>query len=369
MSNTPQVDDRVQNLLTDIEFFKRILFQLGPLIALVVIGVLFTIADQVWSDGYFLSIRNMRVMMNSAALVAVPALGMTIIIIAAGIDLSAGTALTLCGTVLALQLKNSEVTAAEPQFAVTMIVALMLTVLTGCLCGLINGVLISATKVVPFIVTLGTMTIFLGIGQIIASESTVYAPRENIPPWLTYFCYTGPVGDNYLIPGLKVPTSVLVAAALGTLVALLMKFTVFGRNVFALGSSESTARLCGINVPLTIVSVYTLAGLFVSIGGLLYFADVKNGNPTDGTGKELEIIAAVVLGGGSLSGGRGSILGTIVGALIITVIRSGCDQLSIPNTYTHIIIGCIIIIAVIVDQLRHGSPEWFFRVLSSHRKN
>jgi ribose/xylose/arabinose/galactoside ABC-type transport system permease subunit len=343
---------------------KRLLVQLGPLLALLLIGFLFTVADLAWSDGYFLSVRNMRVIMNSAALIAVPALGMTIIIIAAGIDLSAGTALTLCGTVLALQLKQSEIAADAPGFAQTMIWTLSLTVLTGCGCGLLNGTLISATKVVPFIVTLGTMTIFLGVGQIIASESTVYAPRENIPEWLKYFCYTGSAPENYLFPWLKIPSSVLVAAVLGIVVALLMRYTVFGRNVFALGSSESTARLCGINVPMTIVSVYTLAGFFVAIGGLLYFADVKNGNPADGTGKELEIIAAVVLGGGSLSGGRGSILGTVVGALIITVIRSGCDQLSIPNTYTHIIIGCIIIVAVIVDQVRHGSPEWFFRLLA-----
>ncbi len=339
--------------------------QLGPLFALLLIMILFSVADKAWGEGYFLSARNMRVMMNSAALIAVPALGMTIIIIAAGIDLSAGTALTLCGTVLALQLKHADLTAADPGFYSTMSWALAMTVLTGCLCGMINGTLISATKVVPFIVTLGTMTIFLGIGQIIASESTVYAPKENIPQWLKYLCYTGSQSENYLIPWLKVSTSVIIAAVLGVAVGLVMRYTVFGRNVFALGSSESTARLCGINVPMTIIAVYTLAGFFVAVGGLLYFADVKNGNPSDGTGKELEIIAAVVLGGGSLSGGRGSILGTMVGALIITVIRSGCSQLSIPNTYTHIIIGCIIIIAVIVDQLRHGSPEWFFRLLPS----
>ena len=342
--------------------------QLGPLLALVFIIVLFVVADKVYGQGYFLSARNMRVIMSSASLIAVPALGMTIIIIAAGIDLSAGTALTLCGTVLASSLKYSDVGADDPQFIWTMLGAIGLSIAVGCACGAVNGTLISATKVVPFIVTLGTMTIFLGIGQIIANESTVYAPKENIPIWLKYLCYTGSNGDNYLIQGLKVPSSVLISVVLATLVGLLMRYTVFGRNVFAIGSSESTARLCGINVPATVIAVYTLAGFFVAIGGLLYFADVKNGNPTDGSGKELEIIAAVVLGGGSLSGGRGSILGTMVGALIITVIRSGCSQLAIPNTYTHIIIGGIIIIAVIVDQLRHGSPEWFFRMISRNEK-
>ena len=343
------------------DWFKRLFSsQLGPVFALLFIVALFAVADRVWSDGFFLTAYNARVVMSSASLIAVPALGMTIIIIAAGIDLSAGTALTLCGTVLALSLKHSEIAASEPGFFGVMVTALLLTILTGCLCGLANGLLISATKVVPFIVTLGTMTIFLGIGQILASESTVYAPKENIPDWMN-LCYTGSVSERYFIPG--VPTSVIIAVALGIAVDLLMRFTVFGRNAFALGSSESTARLCGINVPVMIVAVYTLAGFFVAIGGLLYFADVKNGNPSDGTGKELEIIAAVVLGGGSLNGGRGSILGTMIGALIITVIRSGCSQLSIPNTYTHIIIGAIIIIAVIVDQLRNGSPEWFFRLL------
>lgn len=337
----------------------------GPALALVAIVLLFGAADHLWGSGRFLSLRNTRVILSSASLIAVPALGMTMIIIAGGIDLSAGTALTLCGTVLATQLKNSTVAAGEPGFTGVMLTALAVTALTGCLCGLVNGALISATRVVPFIVTLGTMTIFLGVGQLIANESTVYAPKENIPAWLQYLCYTGSRPENYLIPGLQIPTSAIIAGLLAAVVGLLMTFTVFGRNVFAIGSSEATARLCGIHVPLMTAAVYTLSGLFVAIGGLLYFADVKNGNPADGTGKELEIIAAVVLGGGSLSGGRGSIFGTIVGALIITVIRSGCAQLSIPNTYTLIIIGAIIIIAVILDQLRRGSPEWLFRRLAA----
>ena len=160
--------------------------QLGPLVALLFIVGLFALADNAWGEGFFLTARNMRVITSSAALIAVPAFGMTIIIIAAGIDLSAGTALTLSGTVLALLLKQSDVGASDPGFAANMILALAAMILTGCLCGLINGTLISATRVVPFIVTLGTMTIFLGIGQILASESTVYAPKENIPQWLKY---------------------------------------------------------------------------------------------------------------------------------------------------------------------------------------
>ncbi|MCG8653561.1 MAG: hypothetical protein MI861_27235, partial [Pirellulales bacterium] len=175
---------------------KRLLqSQLGPLFALLLIILFFAAADRIWSGGHFLSIRNARVMLDATALIAVPALGMTIIIIAAGIDLSAGTALTLCGTVLALQLKNSELNNQDEGFWWVMTCALAATVLTGCLCGLANGVLISVTKVVPFVVTLGTMTIFLGIGQILADESTVHAPKENIPNWLNYLCHTGPNPD------------------------------------------------------------------------------------------------------------------------------------------------------------------------------
>ena len=359
---------------------KKLFWQLGPLVALLVIVLLFWLADRTWGQGVFCSFKNLRVIMGSAALIAVPALGMTIIIISGGIDLSAGTALTLCGTVLALMLKNAPSAAPDTMFAADSLpyvwwITLSLggMILTGCLCGLINGTLISATKVVPFIVTLGTMTIYLGIGQILANESTVYAPKENIPDWMS-LCYTGSDAKQYLIPPIqifnwdivfKIPTSVILAVTLAIGAGTLMHYTVFGRNVFALGSSESTARLCGINVPLTIVAVYTLAGFFVALGGLLNFANVKNGDPSAGTGKELEIIAAVVLGGGSLSGGRGSIFGTMIGALIITVIGNGTTMLAIPNTYTLIIIGGIIIIAVIVDQLRHGSPEWFFRLLPS----
>ena len=151
-------------------------------------------------------------------------------------------------------------------------------------------------------------------------------------------CYTGIKAEKYnLIP--YVPSDAILALALAILVGTLLRYTVFGRNIFALGSSETTARLCGINVPFTLISVYTLAGLFVALGGLLYYADVKNGNPTDGQGKELEIIAAVVLGGGSLSGGRGSVLGTVIGALIIVVIRNGCGLLQRHRRSSHQAIG------------------------------
>ncbi|MEL6104677.1 MAG: ABC transporter permease [Planctomycetota bacterium] len=344
---------------------------LGPAWALLVIILFFSIADwqygsgRLYGEGSFASVRNARVVMNSAALIAVPAFGMTMIIIAGGIDLSAGTALTLSGTAIAVAFRDHTVPTDQAGAATWIAIALLVGLGVGVLCGVLNGLIISVTSMVPFIVTLGTMTIFLGVGQVVASESTVYPESSHLPDWLRHLCYTGKNADRYWISGLKIPSSAWIAILLGVVVAVLMRLTVFGRNVVAIGSSPSTARLCGIRVGITTVCVYALAGVFVAVGALLYFANVKNGNPSDGTGKELEIIAAVVLGGGSLSGGRGSVFGTIVGALIIKTISSGCTMLSIPNTYTYIIIGVIIIIAVLIDGLRNGTPEWLFNQLRS----
>lgn len=342
----------------------------GPTLALFAIILFFTIADYLHGSGNFFSARNARVIMNSAALVAVPALGMTMIIIAGGIDLSAGTAITLCGTAIAVAFRDHTYPSTEPGAATWIAIALLIGLLAGLACGLINGLIISVTEMVPFIVTLGTMTIFLGIGLVIAGESGVVSEKvtamddgtsvSHLPDWLRSLCYTGSNTDQYWFPFLPVPSSVLIAILLGGIVAAIMHFTVFGRNIVAIGSSPSTARLCGIRVGWTRLWVYVVSGIFVAVGALLYFANVKGANPSEGTGKELEIIAAVVLGGGSLSGGRGSVFGTIIGALIIKTIASGCTLLEIPNTYTYIIIGGIIIVAVLIDGLRNGAPKWLF---------
>lgn len=315
--------------------------ELGPLLALLLLILIFTIADHFWGGGRFASVRNVRVVLNQTSIVAVASLGMTIIIISGGIDLSAGTALTLCATVLAFCLKRD----LDPWLAIGC------TLLVGCACGLLNGAMISLLRVVPFIVTLGTMTIYLGIGKIICAESTIFPRRDQIPDWLHSLCSTrAPDLIAGVVP--KVSPGVLYAALLGILVALILRYTVFGRYVFALGSNESTARLCGINVPLTKTLVYMVAGVLAGIAGIYQFATLKIGNPVEGVGLELQVIAAVVIGGGSLNGGRGSVLGSLTGAAIMSVIRSGCDQLSVPNPYQEIIIGLIIIAAVAIDQLR-----------------
>lgn len=318
---------------------SRILERLGPLIALVFVVAVFATADTLNEDGgKFLTQRNFRVILAQTATVAVAALGMTVIIISGGIDLSAGTALALSATVLAFALRAG----------VGPVPAVFLSVLTGGLCGLVNGALISLLRMVPFIVTLGTMTAFLGCAKIVADETTVRPALDQIPAWLS-----GLVSTRSEALWFGLPSGVWLAFALSAILAAVLHWTVFGRHVFAMGSNEQTARLCGVNVTATKIAIYTISGMFVGVAGMYQFAKLSSGNPVSGIGLELKVIAAVVIGGGSLSGGQGSVLGTLTGAAIMGVIASGCTLLNLSNPIQDILLGVIIVAAVALDQLRH----------------
>lgn len=319
--------------------WKRVGGILGPFAALGIVVAFFAAADALQAGGgAFLSQRNFSTIAVQMATVAVAALGMTIVIIAGGIDLSAGTAVALCATVMAWCLKRDWPPAA----------AVLVALGTGCLTGFINGALVSALRVVPFIVTLGTMTGFLGVAKMIAEETTIRPDiTRQVPRWLQDLLSTR---SDALWWGL--PLGVWLTLALAALLAAVLRYSVFGRYVYALGSNEATARLCGINVPANKIAVYSLAGLFVGIAGMYQFSRLSSGNPTSGVGLELRIIAAVVIGGGSLSGGRGTVLGTLTGAAIMAVITSGCTQLGLKNPVQDVILGVIIVAAVTVDQIR-----------------
>jgi ribose/xylose/arabinose/galactoside ABC-type transport system permease subunit len=311
---------------------------IGPFVALALVIGVFTVADNLQADGgKFATLRNAQNVLVQSATVAMAALGMTMIIVSAGIDLSAGTTMALCATVLAWVLREGY----PPPVAVAAGLA------TGCLAGYVNGTLISRLRVVPFIVTLGTMTIYLGLAKIIGNNTMVRPLPSQVPEWMKDLL-SPRLAHEWMVfsPG------VWLLLVLAVVVAAVLRYTVFGRHVFAIGSNESTARLCGINVTRTRIAVYTIAGFFVGVAGLFQFSRLTVGDPTAGTGKELPIIAAVVIGGGSLSGGRGSILGTLTGALIMQVISSGCTALKQPNPIQEIIIGAIIVAAVTVDQFR-----------------
>jgi ribose transport system permease protein len=319
---------------------SRLLRSLGPLLALVVVIVGFAIADQIAGQGRFCEMRNLRVILVLTAPVAVAALGMTLVIIAGGIDLSAGTAAMLCTTVLASTLNQG----------IGILPAIALTLIVGCVCGLTNGILIGLLRIPPFIVTLGTMTIFLGIAKRIAGGSTVFVERDRIPDWLSKLSSTMPPDWVGVMP--NIANGVWLALIVAILVAVFLNRTVLGRQLFAIGSNESTARLCGVDILSTKIFVYAFAGVLVAVAGIYTFSLVKMANPVEGIGRELKFVAAVVIGGGSLSGGQGSVLGTLAGATIMGVIASGCDQLGIQNSTQDIMIGVIIIAAVTLDHYR-----------------
>jgi ribose/xylose/arabinose/galactoside ABC-type transport system permease subunit len=212
--------------------------------------------------------------------------------------------------------------------------------------GLINGALVSMLKVVPFIVTLGTMTVYLGLGKLIP-EVPIRPEIAEIPSWIGRLTWPEPEPAWMLVA-----SGVWIALLLSAVLALMLRFTVLGRHIFAIGSNEAAARLCGVNVSRIKLIVYALSGLFVGIAGVYNFSELSQGDPTSGLGFELRVIAAVVIGGASLSGGRGSVLGALTGAALMATITSGCTQLGLPNPIQDVIVGLIIVAAVTVDQFR-----------------
>jgi ribose transport system permease protein len=429
---------------------KSISSVLGPLLAVIGVVAFFTLVDYSLhgDEATFWSKQNLQSISVQNAFVAICSLGMLLVIVSGGIDLSAGAALALCATIFAwglredvgfliaqgenvagavarvkaaegwrrdatgaddaseielasaeverqrarlvelLQIKKSQLQApsaegdastgpqdrrfteleqaindaqnlerpmdsnptwlrSAPNAPSTPWLAVAMCVGTGMLCGLLNGSLIVALRVVPFIATLGTMTFFLGLAMIVADETAVRPTSAQIPNWLGELAAVRPEPEWLLVS-----KGVWLALLLAAVMAVVLKYSVFGRHVFALGSNEATARLCGINVPRVKICVYTLAGLLIGIAAICFFARLNSGNPTAGTGLELKFIAAVVIGGASLSGGRGSVLGTLAGTAIMGVIASGGTLLGLSNPTQYIALGVIVIVAVAVDQLR-----------------
>ena len=212
------------------------------------------------------------------------------------------------------------------------------------LVGFVNGVLITRLRIVPFIVTLGMMSMARGIAKLMSSSTKVSAGEKT---WINELLV---IRQDSPFWGL--PSGVWVLLVLSVLTAVLLRYTVFGRYIFALGSNESTARLCGLRVERQKIFIYTIAGLFIGVAGVMEFSQLNVGDPSTAMGKELEIIAAVVIGGGSLSGGKGSVLGTLIGAFIIGFLDNGCTMYDLPNPVQEIVVGAIIIAAAAVNRER-----------------
>jgi ribose/xylose/arabinose/galactoside ABC-type transport system permease subunit len=308
----------------------RALEVLGPFLGLVLVIALFAGL----APDRFLTAYNFKTIATQTVIVALGAIGMTFVIVSGGIDLSVGSVIAL----------SSVVTALLVQGGLSPWVALAGGAASGAAVGVFNGLLIARLQIVPFIVTLGTMGMARGFAKYLADEQKVDAPLTWItelmvkspdPPWLV------------LSPGLWLVLLLAVGAS------FTLRSTVFGTYTFALGSNEATARLVGIRVPRMKAAIYAISGLFAGLAGVMQFSRLTVGDPTTAMGKELDVIAAVVIGGGSLAGGVGTITGSLIGAFLMSVLANGCTLTGVPNYVQEILIGAIIVAAVAIDRLRH----------------
>jgi ribose transport system permease protein len=314
----------------------RVVAALAPLLGLAFVIALFAILTA--SPERYLSTTNLRVVLAQTVIVAIGALGMTMIIISGGIDLSVGSAIALTSVVTAVALH-----AGWPPFA-----AIFAAIAIGGLVGMINGIAITSLRVVPFIATLGMLGIARGAAKWVADQQTVNAPAT----WINELAVTFPSR-----PWMLFAPGVWLTVFLAIVMTLVLRNTIFGRRVFALGSNEAAARAVGIPTNRLKIWIYSVAGLFFGLAGVAQMSRLRQGDPTVAVGVELDVIAAVVIGGGSLSGGEGSIGGAMIGALVMAFLRNGCQQMGWPNYVQEIIIGVVIVVAVAADRYRAARAE------------
>ena len=309
---------------------RRWLETAGPLIGLLFVSIVF---GALIGPRFFSGV-NLELIARQTAIVCTAALGMTMVIVSAGIDLSVGSIVALTTVVIAVLLRSD----AGP------LSAALAGIGAAAFVGVVNGALITGLRVIPFIVTLGTMILVRGAAKGFADERRVEAPAT----WLNDLLRA--VDPDSLI---IVPAGIWLVAALALLVAGTLGYTRFGRHLFSIGSNERTARLCGVSVERTKIGVYAAAGALAGVAGVLQFSRLSVGDPTVAAGLELDVIAAVIIGGGSLNGGRGSVLGTVLGASTMAVITIGCAQQGLPNWVQQIVTGSIIVLAVALDRWRN----------------
>ena len=308
----------------------RLLDLVGPFAGLILVVALFAALE----PGTFLSVYNLQTIAAQTVIVGLGAIGMTFVIVSGGIDLSVGSVIALSSVVTALALRDAWSPAVAAGAGATV----------GLAIGAANGVVIARANVVPFIVTLGTMGVARGVAKYLAGEQKVDAPagwlaevmtRTPEPAWLT------------VAPG------VWMLAVLALAMGIVLTRTVFGLHTYAIGSSEATAHLSGVRVARMKILIYAVSGLFAGLAGVVQYARLTVGDPTTAVGKELDVIAAVVIGGASLSGGIGGISGSLIGAFLMTVLANGCTLTGVPNYVQEILIGLIIVAAVALDRFRH----------------
>lgn len=296
--------------------------KMGPLLGLALIIIVLSV---ITTD--FLTVSNIFNVLRQISINALIAFGMTFVILTGGIDLSVGSILAL----------SSALTAGLMAGGMDTTLAVLIGLLAGAAMGAINGVIISKGRVAPFIATLATMTIFRGL-------TLVYTEGRPITGLNPDFAL---LGKGFF---LEIPMPVIWMLISFAILYFILRHTTFGRHVYALGSNEEATRLSGISTTKVKVKVYAISGLFAAISGIILTSRLNSAQPTAGTSYELDAIAAVVLGGTSLSGGNGWIVGTLIGAMIIGVLDNGLNLLNVSSFYQSVVKGAVILLAVLLDR-------------------
>jgi ribose transport system permease protein len=282
----------------------------------------------------FMTFSNFTSILFSTVVIGTLAVGTTFVIITAGIDLSIGTGMALSAVMAGVFIV---------EWHVPVYLGVILTILFGGLIGLINGVNVALLKIPPFIATLAMMLVAEGLALVISKSAPIYF--DKVPAF-------SQLSTGNIIPGVNFPNAVLILAVVAVVAGLVLNKTVFGRYTYSIGSNEEATAISGIDTRKWKIAVYAFAGLFIGLAGVMISARLGSAQPALGSGYELQAIAAVVIGGTSLFGGKGSILGTIIGALIMSVLNNGLQIVSVPQEWQNVILGVVILAAVYTDNIR-----------------
>jgi len=310
--------------VTKLSKSKGLIQKLGPLLGLLLIIIIISIMSP-----SFLTATNIFNVLRQVSVSALIAFGMTFVILTGGIDLSVGSTLALTGAISAGMLASGM----DP--LLSMLIGLVL----GAILGAVNGVIIAKGKVAPFIATLATMTIYRGITLVYTDGKPVSGLGDSMAFQM--------FGKGYFL-GIPVPVITMIVAFF--VLYFILRKTTFGRRVYAIGGNEEASRLSGINVDRITIAVYSLTGMLAALSALILTSRLNSAQPTAGESYELDAIAAVVLGGTSLTGGRGWIFGTLVGALIIGVLNNGLNLIGVSSFFQQVVKGVVILIAVLLDR-------------------
>ena len=314
--------------------YKNQLSRFQSLIALVVLCLVLAIL----TDKFFTADNGLNVLRQTAVNICI-ATGMTLIVLTAGIDLSVGSVLALCGAIAAGLLKNGlKISSADLFIGFTILGVVLAAILIGAALGFFNGFVITKFKVPPFVATLAMLTIARGL-------TMLYTKGQPVSNLGTDFAF---IGTGWL---LGVPFPVWIAAVVVLFAVFITQQTKLGRYIYAIGGNETAAKFSGINITKVKITVYAMAGALAAIGGIIVTSRLDSAQPNAGTSYELDAIAAVVIGGTSLSGGRGTVWGTVMGAIIIGVLNNGLVLLNVSPFWQQVVKGEVILLAVIIDKI------------------